>query len=43
MAMSMAILATYATEPLVINNIACVDTSYPGFWDDLRKLGGQVE
>ncbi|HEY8241750.1 MAG TPA: 3-phosphoshikimate 1-carboxyvinyltransferase [Kiritimatiellia bacterium] len=43
MAMAMAILATYATEPLVINNIACVETSYPAFWEDLKKLGGQVE
>jgi 3-phosphoshikimate 1-carboxyvinyltransferase len=43
MAMSMAVLATYATEPLVINNVACVDTSYPTFWDDMKKLGGQVE
>lgn len=42
-AMTMAILATYATEKLVINNVACVDTSYPGFWNDLRKLGGHVE
>ena len=43
MAMSMAILATYAKDKVVINNIACVDTSYPAFWDDLRKLGGQCE
>lgn len=42
-AMSMAILGTYATEPVVIQNVACVDTSYPGFWDHLRKLGGHVE
>ena len=42
-AMTMAILATYATEKMLINNVACVDTSYPGFWNDLRKLGGHVE
>lgn len=42
-AMSMAILATYAQAPLVIQNVACVDTSYPGFWDHLRELGGHVE
>ena len=42
-AMTMAILATYATEKFVINNVACVDTSYPGFWSDLGKLGGHVE
>jgi 3-phosphoshikimate 1-carboxyvinyltransferase len=42
-AMSMAVLATYAEAPIVIQNVACVDTSYPGFWDHLRKLGGHVE
>jgi 3-phosphoshikimate 1-carboxyvinyltransferase len=42
-AMSMAVLATYATEKLVINNVACVDTSYPGFWNDLKTLGAHVE
>lgn len=42
-AMAMAILGSHATEQVVINNVACVDTSYPGFWSDLRSLGGQVE
>lgn len=42
-AMSMAILATYAEAPIVIQNVACVDTSYPGFWDHLRSLGAHVE
>lgn len=42
-AMSMAILGTYAADKLLINNVACVDTSYPAFWSDLRKLGGHVE
>jgi 3-phosphoshikimate 1-carboxyvinyltransferase len=42
-AMAMAILGTYAKEKLVINNVSCVDTSYPSFWNDLRKLGGHVE
>ncbi|MFH0880785.1 MAG: 3-phosphoshikimate 1-carboxyvinyltransferase [Lentisphaerota bacterium] len=42
-AMSMAILALHADAPLCINNVACVETSYPGFWDDLRSLGVQVE
>jgi 3-phosphoshikimate 1-carboxyvinyltransferase len=42
-AMSMAILALYGTAPVVINNVACVDTSYPGFWQHLRDLGGHVE
>ena len=42
-AMAMAVLATCAEEPVVINNVACVDTSYPGFWNDLKQIGGQVE
>jgi len=42
-AMSMAILGTYAEAPVVIQNVACVDTSYPGFWDHLRSLGAHVE
>ncbi len=42
-AMSMAILALFAAKPLTINNIACIETSYPGFWDDLKRLGAHVE
>jgi len=42
-AMSMAILATYAEAPIIIQNVACVDTSYPAFWNHLRELGGHVE
>lgn len=42
-AMAMAVLATCAEEPVVINNVACVDTSYPAFWNDLRQIGGHVE
>ncbi len=42
-AMAMAVLASHATDQVVINNVACVDTSYPGFWSDFRSLGGHVE
>jgi 3-phosphoshikimate 1-carboxyvinyltransferase len=42
-AMALAVLGTYATDKLIINNVNCVDTSYPAFWADLRKLGGHVE
>lgn len=42
-AMSMATLALYGKDPLCVNNIACIDTSYPAFWDDLKKLGAHVE
>jgi 3-phosphoshikimate 1-carboxyvinyltransferase len=42
-AMAMAVLALSAPEPVCINNVGCVQTSYPGFWDDLKALGGHVE
>jgi 3-phosphoshikimate 1-carboxyvinyltransferase len=42
-AMAMAILATVAADPVMITNTSCVDTSYPGFWKDLRSLGANVE
>jgi len=42
-AMAMAVLALSASEPVCINNIGCVQTSYPGFWNDLKMLGGHVE
>jgi 3-phosphoshikimate 1-carboxyvinyltransferase len=42
-AMAMSILATYCEEKVLINNTACVDTSYPGFWKDLQTMGGHVE
>jgi len=42
-AMAMAVLALFAPEPVCINNVGCVQTSYPGFWDDLKTLGGHVE
>jgi 3-phosphoshikimate 1-carboxyvinyltransferase len=42
-AMSMAVLALFADKPLIVRNIECVETSYPGFWEDLQRLGGHVE
>lgn len=41
--MAAAIAATCATGPVTIGNANCVDKSYPGFWDDYRKLGGIYE
>ena len=41
--MAMSVLALFAPEPVCINNIACVDTSYPAFWSDLKTLGGHAE
>lgn len=42
-AMSMSILAIFSSEPVCIGNVACVDTSYPEFWDQLSNLGVNVE
>ena len=42
-AMSMAVLALHGSEAVCVNNIACIDTSYPSFWQDLRSLGAHVE
>jgi len=42
-AMSMSILAIFSAEPVCIGNVACVDTSYPEFWDQLSNLGVNVE
>ncbi len=42
-AMSMSILALFADEPVCIGGVACVDTSYPEFWDQLSNLGVNVE
>ena len=37
-AMAFAILASFAEAPSVIRDTDCVNTSYPGFYDTLRKL-----
>mgnify|MGYP001203549189 FL=1 len=42
-AMSMAILNTFADGALRLDEVGCVDTSYPSFWKDLVSLGGRVD
>lgn len=42
-AMSIAILNSFATGTITIDNVACVDTSYPEFWEHMEQLGGQVQ
>jgi len=42
-AMSMAILATFADAPVQIDDVDCVATSYPDFWNHLEQLGGKSE
>ena len=41
-AMSMAILNTFSDGALRIENVDCVDTSYPEFWQHMEELGGKV-
>lgn len=42
MAMAMAVMALYAEGKMTIRNIACVATSYPEFWNHLRRIGADV-
>jgi 5-enolpyruvylshikimate-3-phosphate synthase len=41
--MSLAILNSFSDGSLKIDQVECVDTSYPTFWDDLALLGGRVD
>jgi 3-phosphoshikimate 1-carboxyvinyltransferase len=41
-AMASAIAAALCAEPVVIRGAEAVNKSYPGFFDDLRLLGGEV-
>ena len=42
-AMSAAIAATVADEPVTILGAECVAKSYPAFWDIYKQLGGKYE
>jgi len=42
-AMAAAIAATVCAEAVVIQGAEAVNKSYPGFFDDLRRLGGSVQ
>ena len=42
-AMSAAIAATIAQSPVTILGAECVSKSYPGFWEEYKRLGGQYE
>ena len=39
-AMAAAIAATICKEPVTIRDAECVKKSYPGFWEDYCRLGG---
>ncbi|MEB3220904.1 MAG: 3-phosphoshikimate 1-carboxyvinyltransferase [Candidatus Sericytochromatia bacterium] len=40
MAMSAAVVGLLARGTVTVRDTACVRTSYPGFWDDMRRLVG---
>ena len=42
-AMAAAIAATVCQEPVTIQGAEAVNKSYPKFWDEYRKLGGNYE
>lgn len=42
-AMAAAIAATVASGPVTILNAQCVDKSYPSFWSEYQRLGGNYE
>lgn len=41
-AMACAVLSLFGKRPSRIEDVACVATSYPGFWSDLEQLGGRA-
>ena len=42
-AMAAAIAATVCSEPVTVLGADCVKKSYPSFWEEYGKLGGQYE
>ncbi len=42
-AMSTAVAATAATDPVIIENSESVAKSYPGFYEDLKTIGVHIE
>ena len=41
-AIGMAILSLFGEAPVTINDVSCINTSYPAFWHDLEILGAHV-
>ena len=42
-AMSAAIAATVCKEPVILFGTECVEKSYPKFFEEYRRLGGNYE
>lgn len=41
--MAAAVAATHCAEPVTIRGADAVNKSYPSFWDDYKRLGGNVD
>ncbi len=41
-AMSLGVAALCCSSPVTITNAGCVDKSYPLFWEDLKRIGGDI-
>lgn len=41
-AMAMAVASLKCNEPIIIKDADCVKKSYPHFWSDFKKLGGNI-
>jgi 3-phosphoshikimate 1-carboxyvinyltransferase len=42
-AMAFSIAAAGASGPVTIHGAACVDKSYPNFYEDYKALGGEIQ
>jgi 3-phosphoshikimate 1-carboxyvinyltransferase len=42
-AMALAVLGLNAERPVVIEGASCVRMSYPGFFEDLASIGGELD
>jgi 3-phosphoshikimate 1-carboxyvinyltransferase len=40
--MAFSVLAMHGSGPVEMRDVACVNKSYPTFWDDLKRVGGYV-
>lgn len=41
-AMALAVASIKCTGPIIIEDSECVKKSYPNFWEDFRRLGGNI-
>ena len=42
-AMMAAVAACACRRPITLLGAECVNKSYPGFWEDYRQLGGDLD